>query len=737
MAKAPSRTVEVPERWGILTRGAFLLLLALVAARCCMTEIFRDPTPVTPGAGSAPRAAGPATSVLVDLLLCVPAILVLGRRVFDGKYVVRLGWSHLLFGLFAGWAVVSTAWAADRFAAIVNGFHWVAAAAVVFAGSQLVRSWRRIRIVAAVGVGLLLIYGGLGLHKRLVDHPDFVRDWDKRGKAAYMRETGLTEHDFQLVQMDRKIRGGELVGFSTSANTYAAGIVVLAVIGMGVAAQRWVDGRRGVAVALAAAVPVLAFALHHTHSRLAYLTPVLGLFALVALRWIGPWLAAKHRKAFVLGVVAFGLGVAAVAGHGLYHGSLVEQSMTNRWYYWTGAARVVKQRPVLGVGLGNFGLYYPEVRPPLGVEEVADPHNVLVKAFAELGVVGGGLMIALLGVLAWEMTRPNAPVVPAAAEKPTRWLPMALTLAILAAVLNFLFSHDWEQEAAWLVLNLMAAVAGAVLMVVGLAAGALRGLDPAEVDDAAAPWVLRGVLVALGVLFVHNLIDFSLSEPGVLSLFALLVGAVLGLRHPSVAGKSKRTAGAVVALSAAVLAWMVALGLVWLRTALAESAGARGDAMVRAATPGNPAPLEQARVAYTQAMEAQPLNAEYPYRLANVLFLRNDHRTYVEGMIARAIEGNPRAIRYHRLRGQYAASREPVDAEGLRLGYQRALALDPRQVQVRIEYAEALARAGDLDNSAEQLREALRYDEQLPKDEPKRLAPARRRELEERLAGFR
>src|SRR5688572_19088877 len=175
MAKAtPQKVIAVDDRWAVVTRVAFLLLLALVAARLCMTEMLRDVSVVAPGTQAPPRAPGPGTSLLLDLLLCLPAVLVLLRRVFDAQYVVRLAWSHLLLGLFAGWAVLSTAWASDKFAAIVNGFHWVAAVAVVFAASQLVRSWRRLRIVAGVGVGLLLIYAAWGVNKRLVDQPEVV-----------------------------------------------------------------------------------------------------------------------------------------------------------------------------------------------------------------------------------------------------------------------------------------------------------------------------------------------------------------------------------------------------------------------------------------------------------------------------------------------------------------------------------------------------------------------------------
>jgi cytochrome c-type biogenesis protein CcmH/NrfG len=57
----------------------------------------------------------------------------------------------------------------------------------------------------------------------------------------------------------------------------------------------------------------------------------------------------------------------------------------------------------------------------------------------------------------------------------------------------------------------------------------------------------------------------------------------------------------------------------------------------------------------------------------------------------------------------------------VRADYERALRLDPNNVEVRLEYGEALRRFGDPSGAAEQYREALRYNDLLAADEVKRL----------------
>ena len=78
-------------------------------------------------------------------------------------------------------------------------------------------------------------------------------------------------------------------------------------------------------------------------------------------------------------------------------------------------------------------------------------------------------------------------------------------------------------------------------------------------DERAAPWILYGILVGVGVFLVHNLIEFSMFEPGPLCLFGILVGSALGIRLPN---RPVRTPGisplAIAGLAAACAGWLAA-----------------------------------------------------------------------------------------------------------------------------------------------------------------------------------
>jgi tetratricopeptide (TPR) repeat protein len=517
-------------------------------------------------------------------------------------------------------------------------------------------------------------------------------------------------------------------------------LVLCGLIAFGILMQRLKDGDgAGWAIVIAIAMIAAAFVLWHTHSRTAALTPILGVILILLLPRIEPWMSQRARVVFAAALILFFLGVAAVVGHGLAHGNLVEKSLTYRWYYWTGASRMLVKHPVLGVGWGNFGWFYPEVRVPAASEEVQDPHNFLVRFFAELGLVGGVLAVAWMVLLWWEMTRPkeNSQLTTQNSAVKRKGLWSLLAIAIGAAVLNLIVSTDWEQESAWLILQIVGAVVGGALLLIGLAVGSIRSLRDFELDDRPAPWLLRSMQVAAAIFLLHNLIDFSLFETGPLMLFCFLTGTVLGVRWPSIAGATKKTAFAVAALTVASILWLAAAARMWLPTLFAELASANGDELFRSSLMKDKttdlAKLDAAFAAYQEAMREQPINGDYAWKAANVLIYKHAPATLVKQMIDAAIAANPRSGKYFAFKAEHELRQPKPDPPEVIKAYQTALGLSPGDVQLRLAYAAALQKLGDKEFAKEQYREALKWDDELPKDEPKRLTNEARRKYERKL----
>jgi O-antigen ligase len=74
-------------------------------------------------------------------------------------------------------------------------------------------------------------------------------------------------------------------------------------------------------------------------------------------------------------------------------------NVTNRVHAWRVAARLAVQHPVLGVGPGNFGVYYAEHwNDEPGLYHLTVAHNAYLDVAADVGLVAAALFVAFLGV---------------------------------------------------------------------------------------------------------------------------------------------------------------------------------------------------------------------------------------------------------------------------------------------------------------------------------------------------
>ena len=87
--------------------------------------------------------------------------------------------------------------------------------------------------------------------------------------------------------------------------------------------------------------------------------------------------------------------------------------------------------------------------------------------------------------------------------------------------------------------------------------------------------------MALAMFLVHNLIDFSLFEPGPMMAFAFSAGSVLGVRTAVGGGAEEADGMAAVALGVRSCCGWSAAGFVWSPTAAAEDAVDDGGVALR------------------------------------------------------------------------------------------------------------------------------------------------------------
>jgi tetratricopeptide (TPR) repeat protein len=208
-------------------------------------------------------------------------------------------------------------------------------------------------------------------------------------------------------------------------------------------------------------------------------------------------------------------------------------------------------------------------------------------------------------------------------------------------------------------------------------------------------------------------------------LFALVTGAALGARtkHGNTP-PAKRPFAVIGGLTLAALLWLTAAGAIALPVTLAESDANAGDNALRARQAGTAAAF------FRRAAQRVPYNADYWVRAAGVMFADGrDGGPFIRS----ALEAQPMSVKAMLLRARAGIASGTPDWGAVVADLRRALSIDPYNVAVRLELADALEHAGDTPGARAQLEEALRINDLLAPDETKRLKDEKVKAIRERI----
>jgi predicted Zn-dependent protease len=213
-------------------------------------------------------------------------------------------------------------------------------------------------------------------------------------------------------------------------------------------------------------------------------------------------------------------------------------------------------------------------------------------------------------------------------------------------------------------------------------------------------------------------------------IFMLLAGAALGMSvdttHDATHDAARTTLVRPIAAVAS-LAWLAGL-IVVLPITLAEAAAHDADELLRAK---RPAPAAQA---YLDAARSLPFsNSDYLYRAARAQAFAGAPIDEIRQTIARAIAANPRSPGNYSFLARLEAQQPKPDMSRVSDAYEHFLALDPNDVQSRLQYAQSLDAASMKTEARVQYQAALDKDSQLEPKDPKRLSPEQVERIREKL----
>lgn len=369
------------------------LLLVVVGVRPLVSESYDSAASAIARAVEELADPSPARTLFFDFcILLATALWSLCFAIDAGVRYRRTGLEWGLAVLFVG-AVVSCLCAGNRRLAINGAIDWLCLPILTVVLVQVLHSpWRR-RLAVALILGSSAVNAAQCYEQSLVGFQETIEQYEAR-KVEFWQRQGVDLDSTTVEAFERRLRARESGGFFAHSNVAGAYLVLSLFGGLSVM-------RLGGTVSLLGGLllAVLAGAVYLTGSLGALAGGAFGLVLFAFGQWKSEWLGLRRRMVFWIGWLAAAVVVAAVIGHGLYHDSLPGWSLTFRWQYWKATVQLIADHFWTGVGRENFGRLYTAYKDIASPEEVTNPHNFLLQAFAEFGVFGFmGLLLMLIGV---------------------------------------------------------------------------------------------------------------------------------------------------------------------------------------------------------------------------------------------------------------------------------------------------------------------------------------------------
>jgi O-antigen ligase len=477
-------------------------------------------------------------SLLLSSVLFIAAISGLLLQILQGQW--RPGWGviigWILFSLAAG---LSAGFAAsDKRAAMTEGFTLVVpmlAAIVLF---RWLDSNRRIDVVLWVilSMGCAAVY--VSADQYLDSNQKVVEDY-QRNPQRQLQMLGIEPNSLAQFQYEHRLHSKDIRGFLTTSNS--TGTFLLA--GIFIAAGFLVDTFRnrkddaGFAarlVVLILILLVLAAGLGIGQSRGALAAGGLSAVLFIVLVCFGRQFWRCRWLILMFLLLAFvGVWVIATA-YGLKHNRLPgPNAMYVRWQYWVGAVKMAAEHP-LGIGGGNFGTFYPLYKIPAAPETVSDPHNIILSILCQFGPLGllGFLLAVFMPLWRGIKNTFENPAVTIPPDKPTKAVSFGVLVAVTATLL---FARPFVSEGG--LLGETSLIRQSVFVVMYLlpafffvcSFGLLWATGKETPSSSSRQGLAAGLICAVVGILIHNLIDFALFEPGVWTVFWILIALIMAI----------------------------------------------------------------------------------------------------------------------------------------------------------------------------------------------------------------
>ncbi|MFB0555329.1 MAG: O-antigen ligase family protein [Phycisphaerae bacterium] len=479
-------------------------------------------------------------SMFVSAALIFSFILWLVLSLCSRKFSYRLSGIEIGLGLFCVAAVVSGLAAPDKRGAITDFAGLVAPVLMALLLVQILDSQSKVKLLLALIVALGVV-SAYRCWEQYSENEHLIKFYEQDPDVT-LAQHRIVPNSLEHFQFEHRLYSKDISGFFTTSNSAGSFALMASFAAIALLIERYrnhkSDGLEFVwLITCGIAVAVVIFGLLITKSKGAIIALLFAAVMFVIYLCLGNWLKA-HKKAVLTLCLLLALGGTwVVIWYGLSHGRLPGgNSMLVRWQYWRASVKMYADHSLTGVGPGNFAHFYPHYKPASALESVADPHNFLLSILTQYGPIGLIGFLAMICMPLWMVLSDKSA---SCSSKAHRTEPTFKKLAIFSAIIvsaALLFirpiifplpptASPQERKAGIIILYIMPVI----IFIAGflLAAAGERPATKKSQSSIAAAALFCAVL---GVAF-HNLIDFAIFEPGVFTVFWVVIACLTAIGY--------------------------------------------------------------------------------------------------------------------------------------------------------------------------------------------------------------
>jgi len=511
------------------------LCLAVIALRTTFTE-----GPATHSTTFAANLGDNLYSLSVSTVLILAFVLWVVWSFCSRSFIYRRTGMEIGLGIFCVGAFVAGLVAADKRLAMTDIAVFLAPVLTAFLLVQILDSQSKIKLMLSVIAALGVISAYQCAEQFFVSNQMTIEQY-QQDPQIMLGQFGIKPGSFQQFHFEHRLYSKGVRGFFTTRNSAGS----FALMALFAAVALFIDKLKNrrpdtsdlwYLLGCVLGIAVILFSLGLTRSKGA----VIGLFfaasAFFMFLLFGNWLKAHKRVVLAVCLLLAVAGGWAVVSYGLNHSRLPGgSSMLVRWQYWHASAKMYADHPLTGVGPGNFGDFYPHYKPAAALESVADPHNFPLSILTQYGPLG---LLGFLAMLVLPLWRMIAATSIAGSIEINRLRPAFRTQAIIVMIavstvlllIRPLLMPDMFAESLDVIFYIMVTmyIAPAAVFVIAfvLFAGPLLKMRDSKSEIRNTNTAVAVFCAVLGVT-LHNLFDFAIFEPGVLTTFWAMMACLI------------------------------------------------------------------------------------------------------------------------------------------------------------------------------------------------------------------